>query len=167
MYRFPLGPLQKSATDIAITSEHTSSSIATVSVDNCAKPQRVFYFLASVHDLFVEASPLEKAIMMHPRPWIAVSTTSKGRMNIFCVEPREQRHVVSVIAASKKRVDQFRVDVELMRSAPELLTLLGEAAEAMREMNHVLDPKFIALRRRMASKLSSLQALNPTGSPKS
>lgn len=95
--------------------------------------------------------------MLRSPPWIKVATTSKARINIFCVENPGARHVASLTAASKKRLEQFRSDAELMRCAPELLSLLYDAAALFSTMNHIIDPKLGALRRRIEAQLLFLE----------
>ena len=95
--------------------------------------------------------------MSAPAPWIIVETTSKSRINVFCVERGDARHVASITSASSHKIEQFRIDVELMRRAPELYTLLREAADVFIAMNHICDPQLVALRDRILSTVYALE----------
>lgn len=96
---------------------------------------------------------------MNDRParWISVGTPVKTRVNIFCVEKENPRHVASVVSASSKHFSKFKQDVELMRLAPELYTLVKDAQDLLDRLRHINDPQTLALRKRIISAVAQIE----------
>jgi hypothetical protein len=59
-------------------------------------------------------------------PWRVTHTVHRDRKNLFCLAPRAEHHIGTIISGSKGGIERFEGTVRVIEAAPDMYFLLVE-----------------------------------------
>lgn len=74
-------------------------------------------------------------------PWKLTSTVHGDRCNLFCLSPRNEYHIATIISGSKEQVDRFEACLKLIEAAPEMKEVLEGTLSLLNDFGFVQSPR--------------------------
>jgi hypothetical protein len=57
-------------------------------------------------------------------PWRITDTVYKDRKNLFCLAPKNEHHIGTIISGSSSNLERFERSLQIIKNAPEMLLQL-------------------------------------------
>lgn len=92
-------------------------------------------------------------------PWQITDTVHPDRKNLFCLAPRREHHIGTIVSGSRTKLERFGQALQVIEAAPEMCVLLTETVALLELHGFVQSPRAQDLSRRIRSLLGKIHSL--------